>query len=416
MKPLKTDRIQIALAASSLTIFVASYNIATISVSLHYLETYLHIGGVQLTFLTSAILMGAVLGAFFSGILSDRFGRMGILTFDLITFVLAGILSSISTSYLELLIFRTMVGVGVGIDYVVVFAYMAEKSTSQGRRNSSLALIMFFANFGILMAYAIGAILLMDRTVGWRYVLLSGSLLAIPSIALRLRLSESESWIKYRLGSTYKILRSFLSKEHKSKLFKYSIPWFLYQIGDQSLTLYLPFILVAYSLSSFSNGALGSVFVKIFTIPASFLTFMVINRVGKGFLQVMGFILRAIFLALTGFVFYLSMSVSGYVIITLLGLAFFFGAMGPDKTTVIMPADNYPTEIRATGQGMNEALGRIGGIVGVLGFGLFSVIGIGYGLWFLSATCFAGFLFTAVFIGSRREGIMSADSKLTQTP
>ena len=400
---------RIALIASSLSIFVASYNIATISVSLDDLKKYLNLGGVELTFLASAVLIGAVIGALFSGVLSDRFGRIGVLTLDLITFIVAGTLSSISTSYLELMMFRALVGMGVGIDYVVVFAYIAEIHTMQRGRNSSMTLMMFFANFGILIAYAIGALLLTDKSTGWRYVFLSGAIIAVPSIILRLKLSESESWIKERLGSTRRILGSFFSRKHRKKIFKYSVPWFLYQIGDQSLTLYLPFILVSYSLSSFSSGALGSVFVKLFTIPASFLTFIIINRVGKGFLQTLGFFVRSLFLAIVGIVFYFSIHISGDLIIFILGTAFFFGALGPDKTTVMNPVDNYPTEIRATGQGMNEAMGRIGGLVGVIGFGLFSILGAGYGMWFLSATCFAGFVFTAVFIGSKRENIVDGE-------
>ncbi|MCL4451136.1 MAG: hypothetical protein M1327_00725 [Candidatus Thermoplasmatota archaeon] len=79
-----------------------------------------------------------------------------------------------------------------------------------------------------------------------------------------------------------------------------------------------------------------------------------------------------------------------------MGLALFFGAMGPDKTTVIMPAMSYPTEIRGTGQGFSETVGRIGGLFGVLVFGVLISDGPGIGLIFLSTTCFAGFAISMI--------------------
>ena len=71
----------------SISILTASYNIATISVSISPIKSYLHLGDIQLTLLTSAILIGAIFGAFVSGIFSDRFGRVGILTLDMLTFL-----------------------------------------------------------------------------------------------------------------------------------------------------------------------------------------------------------------------------------------------------------------------------------------------------------------------------------------
>ncbi len=92
--------------------------------------------------------------------------------------------------------------------------------------------------------------------------------------------------------------------------------------------------------------------------------------------------------------------------IILLGLAFFFGAMGPDKTTVMMPAMEYPTEIRGTCQGFSETAGRIGDLFGVLIYGILITAGPGIGLIFLSATCFLGF---AISMFPLHMGSLSAE-------
>ncbi len=390
--------------AGSMSILTASYNIAIISVVLAPIEKYMALDGTEIALLASAILIGAIFGALFSGIFSDRFGRIGILTLDLMTFVVAGTASALVSNFPEIFILRLIVGIGVGIDYVVVFTYISEidhRSTERGKR---LVTVMFFANFGILLAYLTGGlILLRTGPSGWRITLATGAILSVFSLLMRLKLRESELWKLARLGSIREIVVTTFLKRNRKDVFRFSVPWFLYQISDQSLTLFLPVILIPYIGASFSGGALAAVLVKIFTIPASFLTIILIDRLGRSFLQAFGFLLRALLLGLLGGVLYMGIHVAGLAIVGMLGGSFFFGALGPDKTTVISPAESYPTEIRGTGQGISEAFGRIGGLSGVLVFGALSLIGAGFGLMFLSLTCLLGFIFTVIFIGWRVE-------------
>ena len=386
--------------AGSMSILTASYNIAIISVVLAPIKNYMNLSSTEVTLLASAILIGAVFGAFLSGVFSDRFGRLGILTLDLLTFVVAGVASALANNFIEILILRIIVGIGVGIDYVIVFTYVSEIEHRSARRGKRLVTIMFFANFGILMAYLLGGIILLKLgPSGWRLTLSTGAMLAVISIIMRIKLKESELWKLGRLGSIKEIIVKSFQQKNRKDLFRFSVPWFLYQIGDQSLTLFLPIILIPYIGASFSGGALGAVLVKQFTIPASFITIILIDRLGRDFLQSFGFLLRGILLGLLGIVLYMGIHIAAFAIVGMLGGSFFFGALGPDKTTVISPAESYPTEIRGTGQGISESFGRIGGLVGVLAYGTFALIGAGVGLIFLSATCLTGFAFSAIFMG-----------------
>ncbi len=387
---------------ASLSIFAASYNIATISVGLASIESLFHLQGAEVTLLTSAILMGAIFGAILSGIFSDRFGRIGILTVDLITFVLAGIGSALSTDFIEIFIFRFMVGIGVGIDYVVVFAYLSEVELLSGRGSRSLTIVMFFANFGILMAYASGAILSpFYHSLAWRYVFLSGAVLSIIPILLRLRITDTDEWKLNHHRKIIYIVREFYSGKNRRDGVRFSIPWFLYQISDQSLTLFLPLLLFTIGGNSLFSSDLGSVEVKIFTIPASLMTIMIIGRVGRRFLQSLGFALRGLFLGIMGVLLIYGFQIPLYISVFLLGGAFFFGALGPDKTTVISPAESFKTRIRATGQGFSEMFGRIGGLTGVLIYGYLRYFQPGTGLIFLSITCLLGLISTIIFFGWR---------------
>jgi MFS family permease len=384
------------ISIGAISIFVASYNIAIISVALKPIENAFNVGSGIVYLLGVLIFVGAMIGAIASGVFSDRFGRVSILAIDIITFLLAGIGSALSTNIAMLMFFRTLVGIGVGIDYVVIFTYISEIVAGKNSTRN-LALIMFFANFGILFSYLIGGSLLTLGSMGWRYALLSGAIFSIVPLIMRAGIKESALWKFKRIKSMKTIIKDVTSKDNRKYLYRFSVPWFLYQIGDQSLTMFLPFILITALGVSAVSGAFSAVIVKAFTIPASVLAFLVIQRLGTRKLQATGFIIRSVFLGILGFGIYFALRMSGLEIIILLGLAFFFGSMGPDKTTVIMPVENYDESIRASGQGFNEMAGRFGGLIGILAFSLFGLAGIDIGLIFLSVTCILGFFFTIAY-------------------
>lgn len=52
----------------------------------------------------------------------------------------------------------------------------------------------------------------------------------------------------------------------------------------------------------------------------------------------------------------------------LYGLTFFFANFGPNTTTFIVPAELFPARFRSTCHGISGAMGKVGAIVGTIGF------------------------------------------------
>jgi len=93
--------------------------------------------------------------------------------------------------------------------------------------------------------------------------------------------------------------------------------------------------------------------------------------------------------------------VSGLLVGALLAAGYFFGAAGPDKTTVIMPAEAFPTPVRSTNQGVSQAAGRLGGILGVTLYGVLAAAwGPGAGMLLFAGTALAGTMVSAPALGS----------------
>ncbi len=375
-------------------IFIATYDIAAISISIVVLGKLWHITKFLEGLLGTATLIGAALGAISGGFLADLIGRRGMLVYDFIGYFLASMLSALSINYWMLFIFRFIIGLTIGADYAIAFPYISEMRP-KNKMNKDMAMVMFAANFGMVIAYGAGGMFLGLGNYGWRYVLALGGILAIPAIILRYKIVESPLWSQRRLKKS--IFRHFSKNEKKSIAFS-SAAWFAYQVGDQGLSIFLPTIMVFMLGVGFSLSSYYSLIVKAVTIPAALLTVYTIDKLGKKFLQTYGFLGRSIALLSLGFIIIYGFDIRYYGILLLLA-AYFFGAAGPDKTVVISPVDSFRYEVRCTGEGLSESFGRLGGIFGVLMFGFIATyIGIGTGITVFGILDLFGFIISAIFM------------------
>ncbi|BAH93489.1 probable inorganic phosphate transporter 1-10 [Oryza sativa Japonica Group] len=219
---------------------------------------------------------------------------------------------------------------------------------------------------------------------------------------------------------SYGLLSRRFVRQHGRDLFACAAAWFLLDIPYYSSTLFqsqiyrplfpAPGLINAFQ-EAFNVAKFQAVIAVASTIPGYFVAVLLIDRVGRRCLQMAGFLLMAVFL------FALAGPYDGYWrdhgahagYIVLYSLTFFSANLGPNTTTFILPAELFPARFRSTCHGLSGAAGKLGALVGSIGFlwasqqkdgaaaGHLPGIGMMYALFVLGGICLLGLALTYVF-------------------
>ena len=130
-------------------------------------------------------------GAFIFGLLADRYGRRWPLAFDILFYSVIEILSGLAPSYTVFIVLRLLYGVGMGGEWGVG-ASLAMESVPAKSRGVVSGLLQEGYAFGYLLA-AIAYWLVYPR-FGWRPMFFIGSVPALLTLFVLVRVKESESW------------------------------------------------------------------------------------------------------------------------------------------------------------------------------------------------------------------------------
>lgn len=147
-----------------------------------------------------AWLLGVALGAsgiggILFGYLSDIHGRKKVMMWTICLYSLGTALTAFATGPLSLLVFRLVTGLGVGGEWAVGHALLAESSPARMRGRAS-ALLQAGEPVGVALAALVG--LLVAPVIGWRGVFLLSSASAAMAIVVRRHLPESRLWDRQR--------------------------------------------------------------------------------------------------------------------------------------------------------------------------------------------------------------------------
>ncbi|MFD2617549.1 MFS transporter [Terrilactibacillus laevilacticus] len=357
--------------------FTDGYVIGIISFALLALGKVWDLTPFELGLLGSSVLIGLFFGSFLLGWASDYIGRQKIFLFSFILITLASFLQLFAPNVWILFILRFFIGFGLGGDYTVGQAMLAEFSPKK-YRGSLLGSFNVFFTVGYVVSSLIGMFLL-DAGVAWNWMLASSTIPAITVLLLRIGTPESPKYlmsqgeeekaqeiVKENLGEHVYIphekqtknlgMKHLFGKKYiKRTIFNGTfyacivLPYF-------SVFTFLPTILSYFDMQ---EGHTADIVLNLFLLLGAFLgTYLTVKLSRRGFL-ISSFVICFVSLALLGII---PQSFSILLIIAFVVYTIFISAI--NNLVGIYPAESFPTELRASGVGVATACSRIGSALG----------------------------------------------------
>ncbi|MGY6529285.1 MAG: MFS transporter [Cyanobacterium sp.] len=388
---------------------------------------------------------GALVGSLTLGAITDKIGRQKMLLIDVFLLISASVACALSPNTTFLIISRFLVGVGIGADYPISVAYITENVPSRHRGRMVIGAFAFQA-IGTVMGALVGIVVIsyFQSSYGessmvaihyaWRLMLGIGAFFGILVGLLRLKFLLESPFYHINRGEYEEASQSasillekkviitaetepikeqevlnygaLFSPRYRINTLFASLPWFLQDIATYGIGIFTPTIIAFLALNNESDflvqqikSSQGAMIVDSFLVLGFILAVLLINKLGRIFLQVTGFLGMAVGLFLLGIAsFFPDQSTVNIALI--LGGFFLFNLFmngGPNSTTFLLSGEVFPSSIRASGAGLAGAIAKGGAILGA--YLLPSVqeqIGVNNVLFILSICCILGAIMTYV--------------------
>ncbi|CAO3610498.1 unnamed protein product [Cunninghamella echinulata] len=144
------------------------YDTGVISGVLKPIQDEFNLSTEEKELVVGALTFGAIFGAIFAGICSDKYGRKLLIVFSSIVFIAGALLMALSPNFACLLVGRLVVGVGVGVASMIVPVFISEIAPKE-IRGKLTTLNTLVITFGQVVAYIFN-IAFANVHEGWRYM------------------------------------------------------------------------------------------------------------------------------------------------------------------------------------------------------------------------------------------------------
>ncbi|KAJ7090960.1 major facilitator superfamily domain-containing protein [Mycena crocata] len=388
--------------------------------------------------------IGSVIGQFGFGYLADSLGRKAVYGKELMLVIFATIMSittptgtsSPDNCLIYLTIWRIILGIGVGGDYPMSASITSDRAVLR-KRGTMLSYIFSNQGWGSLLGSLVTIVVLAaykhvmndegktSKVDGvWRIVVGVSLIPAFGTLYQRLTLPEAERFVESQnMELTHtndsaeeaakkayegdeivekkahfrEFITYFSEWRHAKLLMGTCLCWFLLDIAFYGINLNQNVVLQQIGF----DGKDGTPWEKLFKIstgniivtvlgfvPGYYVTILTIETLGRKWIQIQGFLMAALFLAILAAKFH-TLSKPGFIVCFAF-LQFFFN-FGANTTTYCYPAEVFPTKFKGFAHGLSAAAGKAGAIISALAFNSLSTdIGTDKVLWIFVGCCIAG--------------------------
>lgn len=373
--------------------FLFGYDTAVISGTISQVTVQFNLTTLQSGWYVGCALVGSIIGVLFAGILSDRFGRKITMFFSAVLFSASAIGCAISTSLDQLVFYRMIGGIGIGIVSVVCPLYISEISPAS-HRGRMVSLYQLAVTVGFLGAYLMNFYLLnastnfnssnelltkIFRAEVWRAMLGAESIPAILFFLILFFIPESPRWliVKQNENMAIRILSkiytqpasvSFQLNETKQMLqYEVNSDWkMLFQpgisravligcaiailgqfMGVNAVLYYGPSIFETSGLSS-GDSLFYQSLIGVVNMGTTILALLIIDKVGRKKLVYVGVSGMIVSLLLIGLYFLKgeALNISSVFLLTCFLLYIFFCAGSISAVIFVFLSEMFPTKIR----------------------------------------------------------------------
>ncbi len=380
--------------------FTDAYDLFIIGVVTTLLVPIWHLTTLDLMLVNRTALAAAVLGALFFGRLMDRFGRKAIYGVEAVLLTVGAVLSAFSTSIWMLIVFRFIVGLGVGGDYPMSGVIMSEYSNRK-KRGFLVNSVFAMQGFGLLAGPAVAAILLgfgVSHDLAWRLMLGLGAIPAAAVIYLRRKIAETPHFslgVRGDVAGTARLVGKLTgtSVPAEGRVAKLNGSWtVLFTNPKYLLTLVgTAFSWMFLDMAFYGNGVSSGLVMKallphatmlsgilvagliflVAAVPGYWVSALTIDRLGRRFIQMLGFAVMA--LAYAAIFLFPGLTAIPVAFLLVYAVSYFFIEFGPNSTTFVFPAEVFPVTVRGWGFGISASTGKAGAAVAAFLFPLMLV-------------------------------------------
>ncbi|TYL84341.1 MFS transporter [Bradyrhizobium cytisi] len=343
-------------------LLILGFMLTAISKDLHFTQP-------QAASLVTGTLVGAVVGGLVFGMLSDRVGRVRVLTWSIVLFAVFTGLCALAQGYWDLLTYRAIAGIGLGGEFGIGMALVAE-AWPASKRARATSYVGLGWQFGVLTAALVTPVLL--PIIGWRGMFALGVFPAVVAYVIRRKLHEPDVFIAHKANAanTGSSLHALVADAETIRIgIGMIILCSVQNFGYYGIMIWLP----NYLSTRFGYGLTQSALWTSVTIAGMALGIFLFGHAADRFGRRAAFLTYMLGAAVM-VVVYSQLTSAGALLIGGAAMGFFVNGMLGGYGALM--SELYPTAARATAQNVFFNIGRA-----VAGFGplVVGIVSVAYG-------------------------------------